>query len=48
MEPRVSAGSFCGPQPREGKKLLLGDVWKGENGTERLGTQGPFGVWIRE
>ena len=48
MESRVSAGSFYGPQPREGEKLLLGDVWKSEKGTERLGARGPFGVQIRE
>ena len=43
-EPRVSVGSFYGPQPREGKKLLLGHRWKSENGTKRLGPQGPLGV----
>lgn len=33
--PRVSAGSFCGPQPREGKNLLLG-----ARGTGRVGQKG--------
>lgn len=35
-------------QPTDQQKVLnwslLGDKWKGENGTKRLGIQGPFGV----